>query len=133
MQSTKTEFYETLTAAGDWASMCVCVCVCTLVAQSCPTLCHPMDCSPQGSSVHGDSPGKNTGVGGHAFLPPKVYIVECSGYDAENGGFRDSGGGVACEAWRASPPTHQPAFSIVAIHSRNQTRTLSHSSCKAAP
>ena len=27
-----------------------------------------MDCSPPGSSVHGDSPGKNTGVGCHAFL-----------------------------------------------------------------
>ena len=24
-----------------------------LVAQSCPTLCGPMDCSPPGSSVHG--------------------------------------------------------------------------------
>ena len=24
-----------------------------LVAQSCPTLCNPMDCSPAGSSVHG--------------------------------------------------------------------------------
>ena len=24
-----------------------------LVAQSCPTLCHPMNCSPPGSSVHG--------------------------------------------------------------------------------
>ena len=39
-----------------------------LVAQSCPTLSDPMDCSPQGSSVHGDSPGKNTGVGCHALL-----------------------------------------------------------------
>ena len=29
-----------------------------LVAQSCLTLCDPMDCSPPGSSVHGDSPGK---------------------------------------------------------------------------
>ena len=28
------------------------VCVC-LVTQSCPTLCHPLDCSPPGSSVHG--------------------------------------------------------------------------------
>ena len=28
-----------------------------------------MDCSPPGSSVHGDSPGKNTGVGCH-FLSP---------------------------------------------------------------
>ena len=27
-----------------------------------------MDCSPSGSSVHGDSPGKNTGVGCHALL-----------------------------------------------------------------
>ena len=25
--------------------------VCVLVAQSCPTLCNPMDCSPPGSSV----------------------------------------------------------------------------------
>ena len=36
--------------------------------QSCPTLCNPMDCSSRGSSVHGDSPGKNTGVGCHALL-----------------------------------------------------------------
>ena len=33
-----------------------------LVALSCPTLCNPMDCSPPSSSIHGDSPGKNTGV-----------------------------------------------------------------------
>ena len=39
-----------------------------LVAQSCLTLCDPMDCSPPGSSVHGDSPGKNTGVGCQALL-----------------------------------------------------------------
>ena len=39
-----------------------------LVAQSCPILCYPMDCSLPGSSVHGDSPGKNTEVGGHAPL-----------------------------------------------------------------
>ena len=32
-----------------------------LIVQSCLTLCDPMDCSPQGSSVHEDSPGKNTG------------------------------------------------------------------------
>ena len=34
-------------------SMCVC-----LATQSCPTLCNPM----LGSSVHGDSPGKNTRI-----------------------------------------------------------------------
>ena len=39
-----------------------------LVTQLCPTLCVPMDCSPPGSSVHGDYPGKNTRVGCHALL-----------------------------------------------------------------
>ena len=39
-----------------------------LVAQSCLTLCNPTDCSPPGSSVHVDSPHKNTGVGCHAFF-----------------------------------------------------------------
>ena len=39
-----------------------------LVAQSCPTLCNSMDCSPPGFSVLGDSSGMNTGVCCHAFL-----------------------------------------------------------------
>ena len=39
-----------------------------LVAQLCPTLCDPTDCSSPGSSVHGVSPGKNTEVGGQAVL-----------------------------------------------------------------
>ena len=38
-----------------------------LCAQSCLTLCDPVDCSPPGSSVM-DSPGKNTGVGCHPLL-----------------------------------------------------------------
>ena len=33
--------------SGSWRNLCV------LVAQSCPTLCDPMDCSAPGSSVHG--------------------------------------------------------------------------------
>ena len=39
-----------------------------LVVQSCPTTCDPMDGSPPGSSVHGDSPDQNTGMGCHALL-----------------------------------------------------------------
>ena len=35
---------------------------------SCLSLCNPMDYSPPGSFVHGDYPGKNTGVGCHALL-----------------------------------------------------------------
>ena len=39
-----------------------------LVTQSFLTLFDPMDCNLTGSSVHGDSPGKNTGVGCHALF-----------------------------------------------------------------
>ena len=39
-----------------------------LVTQSRLTLCDPIDCSPPGSSVHGDSPDKDTGVGCHSLL-----------------------------------------------------------------
>ena len=39
-----------------------------LIVQSHPTLCDFMGCSLPGSSVHGDSPGKNTGVRCHALL-----------------------------------------------------------------
>ena len=45
------------------------ICVCVLVVtQLCLILCKPMDCIQPGSSVHGDSPGKNTGVGYHSLL-----------------------------------------------------------------
>ena len=40
-------------------------------------VCNPMDCSPPGSSVHGDSPGKNTGVGFH-FLFQGVFLTQRS-------------------------------------------------------
>ena len=38
------------------------------VSLLCPTPCDSVDCSPPGSSLHGDSPGKNTAVGVHALL-----------------------------------------------------------------
>ena len=44
------------------------MCLSAKSLRSCSTLCNPMDCSPPGSSVHGDSPDKNTGVGYHALL-----------------------------------------------------------------
>ena len=51
------------------------MCVCAKSLQLCSTLCDPKDCTPPGSSVHGHSPGKNTGVGCHAVLqgssPPR--------------------------------------------------------------
>ena len=39
-----------------------------LVVQSCLTLCDPVECNLPDSSVHRDSPGKNTGVGCHALF-----------------------------------------------------------------
>ena len=41
-----------LEVAGVKVKVCVCVCVC-IHAQSCLTLCEPMDYSLPGSSVHG--------------------------------------------------------------------------------
>ena len=59
------------------------VCVCAQLLQSCPTLCDPVDSSPPGSSVHGDSPGKNTGAGCHFLLQGiivlgKEYLCFCT-------------------------------------------------------
>ena len=39
-----------------------------LAAQLCPTLRNPMDRGAWRATVHGDSPGKNTGVDFHALL-----------------------------------------------------------------
>ena len=44
------------------------MCLHATLLYSCPTLCDPVGYSLPGSSVHGDSPGKNTGVGCHALL-----------------------------------------------------------------
>ena len=45
---------------GKWLIWLLVLC---LVTQSCLILWDPMACGLPGSSVHGDSPGKNTGVG----------------------------------------------------------------------
>ena len=46
-----------------------------LVTQSCRTPCSPVDCSLPGSSVHGDSSGKNVGVGCH-FLLQGIFLTQ---------------------------------------------------------
>ena len=43
--------------------------------QLCLTQCNPIDFSLPGSSVHGDSPGKNTRVGCHAF-PQGLFLSQ---------------------------------------------------------
>ena len=44
-------------------------------AQSCPTICDPIDCSLSGSSVHGIFPGKITGMGCH-FLLQGIFLTQ---------------------------------------------------------
>ena len=41
---------------------------CAMLCLVVQILCDPMDCSPPGSFVHGDSPDKNTQVGCYALL-----------------------------------------------------------------
>ena len=43
--------------------------------QSCPTILSLIDCSPSCSSVHGDYPGKNSGVGCYA-LPQGIFLMQ---------------------------------------------------------
>ena len=56
----------------------LCFAVLCSVAQSSLTLYDPMDHSLPGSSVHGDSPGKNTGVGCHALLLQGIFPTQGS-------------------------------------------------------
>ena len=57
------------------------LCVCRAKSlQSCPTPCHPMDCSLPGSSEHGDSPGKNPGMGPSVFQSSQPRDLSCISY-----------------------------------------------------
>ena len=53
------------------------VCMRAKSLHSCPTRYDPMDCSPPGSSVHGNSPVKNTGVGCHVLLH-WIFLIQGS-------------------------------------------------------
>ena len=48
---------------------------CYVRAQSCPTVCNPMDCSLPGSSVHGIFQARSTGVGYH-FLLQGIFLTQ---------------------------------------------------------
>ena len=88
-----------------------------LVTQSCPTLCDPMYCSPPGSSVHGDSPGKNTGVGCHALLQG----------DLPNPGIQSRSPAlqvVSLPAELPGKPFHSNSLSIYYLYSFRQSKIL---------
>ena len=77
----------------------------------------PHDCSPPGSSVHGDSPTKNTGVGCHFLLQdlpnpgiePRSPALQADSLPAEPQGspketrLCSSCGGLGPEGWHPGP------------------------------
>ena len=69
-------------------------------------LCNPMDCSPPGSSVHGDSPGKNTGLGSHSLLQ---RIFQTQGQDPSLLHCRQI---LYCLSHQGSPYRHYPEGTI---------------------
>ena len=86
------------------------------VAQSCPTLRDPMDCSSPGSSVHGNSPGKNTGVGNHVLLQGNL----------PNPGIEPRSPAFQADSLSSEPPgkpQNYPSFRE-SSQPRNQTRVL---------
>ena len=59
-----------------WRGLTACF-LCLCVCHSIVSLCHPMDCSHPGFSVHGIFPGKSTGVGCY-FLFQGIFLTQGS-------------------------------------------------------
>ena len=69
-----------------------------LVTEPCLTFCDLMDCSLPGSSVHGDSPGKNTGLGCHVLLQG-IFPTQGS-----NPGLQPRSPALQVDSLRTEPP-----------------------------
>ena len=70
MAESEEELQSFLMKVKEESETCVC-----LVIRSCPTLCNSIDCSQSGSSVHGESPGKNTGMDCHSLLQ-RIFLTQ---------------------------------------------------------
>ena len=88
-----------------------------LVTQSCLTLCNPMDCNLPGFSVHGDSPGKNTGMDCHALLQGIFPIQGLNPVSLIVGRFFT----IWVKNSLPSEPPEKPSFKT-----RQQNKTISH-------
>ena len=76
------------------------------VAQSCPTLSDPMDCSLPGSSVHGIFQARVLEWGAIAFSESnsiETEISDCLGLGGREMGGRVKGGGIYVYLWQWHP------------------------------
>ena len=77
---------------------------CRLVTEFCPILCHPMDCSLPGSSVHG-------------IL--QVRILECVAISSSRGSSQPRGSNLGLLHWQAdslpSEPPGKPVYSLTTL------------------
>ena len=61
-----------------YVHVCSVVCCMFMYAQSCPSLCDPMDCNPPGAYCPWNFPGENTGVGCHFLdLWSASHLLHC--------------------------------------------------------
>ena len=69
---------KSFSAYSNMTTCCMCACP---VAQSCPTLCDPMDCSPPRSSVHGISQARilERVALSYSRGSPQIRDVSCTG------------------------------------------------------
>ena len=76
-----------------------------LVAELCLSLCNPTDHSLPGSSVYGDSPGKNIGMGCH-FLLQGIFPTQGSNPgDLPNPGIQSRSPALKVDSLPSEPPT----------------------------
>ena len=125
--------------AGDWTRISCIGCAVCWVLQLFLTLCDPVDCSLSGCSVHGDSPGKNTGVGCCALLQgysrPRSSALHVVSWPSEPPGKPMSTGVVFYPfSRRSSQPRNWIGVSCIAVRfftswaTREATEPLSYGS-----
>ena len=104
-----------------WATWDAIVRLC-LVAQLCPTLCDTMGCSLPGFSVHGDAPGKNTGMDSHA-LHQRIFPTQ------------GSNPGLPHCRWILYNPSHHggPIVRIAELKRRVNSRPIAECRLKSGP
>ena len=100
----------------------VCAVLC-LVIQLCVTLCNPKDCSPPGTSVYEDSPGKNTewvatpssSESSQSRIEPRSPTLQVDSLPSESSGKPKNTGWVAYPFSRgSSQPRNQSRVSCTA-------------------